>query len=195
MSTKPTENKVAVWSASFLVAKFFFLLVVIPVLIPTTALFVQALVWRYVLCRIEGINLMGGILEAFALSMALAGFAACANLLVSLTADAVRKFKKVPQDKLAQRKAPEIATWAEMYKALPGFRSLLRHLAVNAVALFALSSLQPLRLHFDGIFELLLASGVLSACWIFCMTITSVIVYALLIKELKTKAAAGKAVV
>jgi hypothetical protein len=195
MKTNRTENKPGVWASSILLVKLLLFLVAIPLLLPTIALILQALVWRYILCRIDGINFTGDILEAFAFSLALAGFAACANLLVSVISDAVKKLSKLPVEKFAQRKTPEIATWADMQKVLPGFRVLSQNIIVYALALAFFSSLQPVRLHFDGVFQLLLAAGVLCAIWIFCVTGMSVVVYALVIKSQKAKAAASKAVI
>jgi hypothetical protein len=193
MKTNSSENKLEGWPGSFLLLKLFFLLIVIPLLIPILAVFLQALIWRYLLCRIEGVNFMGGFLEAFALSLVLVGGAASINVLISLLADQVKKLRHIPIDKTVKRKLPEVATWEDLYKNMPGFRSLFQQLAVYTIALGGLSILQPLRLHFDGLLPLLLASAVVSASWIIYMTAISVFMFALLLKEQKEKSAAGKA--
>jgi hypothetical protein len=195
MKTNPTEKKIAGWAGSFLVLRLFFLVIAVPILLPLAGVFVQAMVWRFVLCRIDGINLMGGLLEAFALSLALGGFCACFNLFYTVIIAGAKKLKQLPVEKIGHGKVREITSWAEMYKALPGFRSLGQQFIVNTLALAFLTSLHPLRLHFDGPFQLLLSAAVLSASWIICLTIMTVAVYASMIKDFKTKAAASKAAV
>jgi hypothetical protein len=195
MKTNPTETKLTAASGSLLVVKLLFLLLVLPVSIPAAALFVQALVWRYILCRIDGINLTGGLLEAFALSLALGVFAVLVSLLVRVAVDSVRKVKKLPLQKISTRKLPEITTWSDLYKAVPGFSSLLQQFTVTAFALASFTALQPLRLQFHGPFEFLLAAGVLTATWLFCTTSACLIACAFMIKDLKAKAASGKAAV
>ena len=195
MKANPTNKKLTVWSGSSLVVKLLFLIVVLPLSIPVVGWFVEALVWRQLLCNIKGIDLMGGLLEAFALSAAMGGFIACANLLVAVIIDGVKKLRKLPLEKLGQRKAAEATSWGDLYKALPGFRALLQHFFLNTMALTVLTSFQPLRLHFDGAFELLLAAGVLTASWIFFMTVLSVAAFTFLLKRSKAEVAAGKAAV
>jgi len=196
MKADPTEKKLTLASGSFAVLKLTFFLIIIPASIPAAGWLVEALIWRHLLCRIDGIDLMGGLLEAFALSAALGAFAACANLLLAVLIDTYKKVKNLPLEKIGQRKIPEINTWADLYKALPGFRPLLQHFMINSVALFTLSLLQPIQLHFDGAFQLFLTAGVLSASWIFCMTALSLIVFVALLRDKKNKAAtAGKAIV
>jgi hypothetical protein len=194
MKAKPTEKKLTIWSGRLLIVKVLCLLVVIPLSIPVAGWFVEALVWRFLLCRINGINLMGGLIEAFAMSIALGSFAACINLLLAVVKDGLKVLRKIPLDKIGQRKASGVKDWDDIYKTLPGFRSLVHHFVVNTVALATLSRLQPVRLHFDGAFELLLSAGILSASWIFCMTTISIFVFAFLLRRQKTRAATGNAV-
>ncbi|MBS1992899.1 MAG: hypothetical protein JSS83_20420 [Cyanobacteria bacterium SZAS LIN-3] len=174
MKANPTEKKLTWWSGSFLLVKLIVLLLVIPLSVPAAGWLTEALVWRYLLCSIDGINLMGGLLEAFALSMALGGFSACVNLLVAVAIDAYRKWKKLPLQKLDGRKPLEIKSWGDIYKNLPGLRAVSQHFVIVTLGLMLLSGVQPVRLNFAGPFELLLSAGVLSACWIFCMSVFSV---------------------
>jgi len=188
MKAKPTEKKLTIWSGSFLLVKLGVLLM-IPLAVPAFGWLAEALVWRHLLAYINGINLMGGLLEAFALSAALGVFAGCANLLLAFLAEALNKSKRISVLKLAQKKPMEIKSWVDIYRNLPGLRALSQHLLINSLGLALFSALQPLRLHFSGLPELLLAAGVLSACWVFCMSLFSIVVCTYLLKKSRTAAA------
>jgi len=184
MKVNPTDKKLTAGSGSFLLAKLAFLLL-LPLTIPAIGWLAEALVWRHLLICINGINLMGGLLEAFALSVALGGFAGCANLLLAVVVEAFKKWKntKSPGLKPVPKKPLEIKSWADIYHNLPGLRALGQHLLINTLGLAVLSAWQPLRLHFNGLPELLLAAGVLSACWVCCMSLFSIIVCSYMLKK------------
>jgi hypothetical protein len=194
MKTDLKENNQDVKSGSLLLLKLFVFLVVLPVLVPTLAMLMQGLIWCHVLSCIEGINFSGGLWEAFALSLALGCAVLSINACVGATGDLLRKLGKLPPRKPVLKKPTDTFTWDDFYKALPGFRSFFYQLTVTAAALWALSCLQPVHLRFDGPYQIFLAAGVLSATWIFYISLATFVVY-MLAEQQKKDTPSGKAVV
>src|SRR5262249_29586310 len=85
------DKAVTSQSGNFLLLKLLFLVVGIPLFVPLSAVALQAILWRYVLSRVDGIGFAGGLWEAFALSLALSVFACAINMFAAVLFDQVRK--------------------------------------------------------------------------------------------------------
>jgi hypothetical protein len=176
--------RTAALSGLWLLFKIFIVLTMLVAAIPF-CWFVEALIWRYLLSQMDGITFGGGLWSAFTFSAALGGFMACANLLSAFIVDSYKKAHKISVEKPDVESALKLKTWADLCAKVPGSIAVERQFVFKLLGLLLLSYLQPLGLHFDGPYPLLLAAALLTATWVTFMFLFNLST-ALLLRNLKT---------
>ncbi|MBU6452643.1 MAG: hypothetical protein KGS72_12730 [Cyanobacteria bacterium REEB67] len=179
-----TAAKKAALSGLWLMFKLFVLVAMLLAAIPFCWL-VEALIWHYMLAQVAGITFPGGFWAAFTFSAALGGFMACANLLAAVIVDSYKKLHKIAVEKTDPESTIKLRTWTDLCAKVPGSVAVERQFAFKTLGLFLLSCLQPLALHFDGAYPLLLAAALLTATWVTFMFLLNLST-ALMLRNVKT---------
>lgn len=185
MKPDTSEKKEPQESILFLLLKLFFFVIGLQLLVPLLTVGLQGLIWRYYLSRVDGIDFNGGLWEACALSFVLGVSVFTINLLIGMVMRRVNRMRGV--EKPHKPLETEFANWEDLQKVLPTFATMVQQFLVYFFSLFVFAVLQPVHLHFDGLFQLCLTTLLLSTSSSVVGSIAMLGMYAFIIKMQKSK--------